>query len=296
MNFDKGYKPEGKPTIPYANFEYAKTVDPTTSRNTLIVDWSERGYATPVESQGSNCAGSWAFAAIEQIESDAIRVGLLSLDDASAGSGGDDTAVDDYVTNTASLLSVQQILTCTSVNTIVQDSDDDDDDDDDWKGWYNGCTYGSIEEAFKYAVDSTQAVQSAKTKPYLPNDVLWQSEECLNRAYGYESGWVDYYSYYYYSDDKLSFSDDRNNDDWTRYRNRTGIMDDDGDDDDDDDDDDASAGSADEDNCAVHVEHWASLSPQAWKGDDAYLIRDDSDIAVEVRRIASGLLPLLIPA
>jgi len=32
------------------------------------------------------------------------------------------------------------------------------------------------------------------------------------------------------------------------------------------------------------VEHWASLSPQAWKGDDAYLIRDDSDIAVEVQQ------------
>lgn len=161
MQWDKGYKPEGKPTIPWANFEYKKTVDPKGARNTLIVDWSDRGYTTPVETQGSNCAGSWAFAATEQIESDSIRTGLLSLED----SGNDDDLLDDYVVNTASLLSVQQLLTCTSVNTIMQDSDDD--DDDDWKGWYNGCTYGSIEEAFKYAVDSSQAMQV--DSPFTPS-------------------------------------------------------------------------------------------------------------------------------
>ena len=162
MQFDKQYKPEGRPTIPYANFEYKKTIDPKDSRQTLIVDWSERGYTTPVESQGSNCAGSWAFAANEQIESDAIRVGLLSLDgDYGSGStgktGNDDRDDDYYAINTDAILSVQQLLTCTSVNTILQDNDDDDDDDDDWKGWYNGCTYGSMEEAFKYElIDRSQ--------------------------------------------------------------------------------------------------------------------------------------------
>ena len=152
MQFDKQYKPEGRPTIPYANFEYKKTIDPKDSRQTLIVDWSERGYTTPVETQGSNCAGSWAFAANEQIESDAIRVGLLSLEEGKAENENQDDMDDYYAINTDAILSVQQLLTCTSVNTILQDNDDDDDDDDDWKGWYNGCTYGSMEEAFKYVL------------------------------------------------------------------------------------------------------------------------------------------------
>ena len=81
----------------------------------------------------------------------------------------------------------------------------------------------------------------------------------------------------------IQHSDDRNNDDIVRYRNRTGLLDDDlmDDDDDDDDDDTADDFDATEDKCAIHVEHWGSLSPQAWKGDDAYLIRDGSDTEVE---------------
>jgi len=80
----------------------------------------------------------------------------------------------------------------------------------------------------------------------------------------------------------MQHSDDKNNDDRLRYRNRTGLLDDDlNDDDDDDDDDNTDEFDATEDKCAIHVEHWGSLSPQAWKGDDAYLIRDGSDTEVE---------------
>ena len=63
----------------------------------------------------------------------------------------------------------------------------------------------------------------------------------------------------------LTNSDDKNNDDRLRYRNRTGEVDDDlidDDDDDDDDDDSTDEFDASVDKCAVHVEHWGSLSPQ----------------------------------
>jgi len=43
----------------------------------IYVDWSD-SYATTIKNQGS-CASSWAFAAVEQIESDAIRAGYLDI-------------------------------------------------------------------------------------------------------------------------------------------------------------------------------------------------------------------------
>ena len=146
------------------------------------------------------------------MESDALRKGLISLTDAYTGVDDDD---DDWSLNDGSLLSVQNLLSCTAVNTITGggNRDDDDDDDDDWKGWYNGCSYGSIEEAFRYAKDDSEALQLASYKPYEPNSVLLMSEECLNKAYGYDDDWnMDYYYYYYYSDDTFQ-TDDYNNDD-----------------------------------------------------------------------------------
>lgn len=56
-----------------------------------MADWTGV-YTTPVNDQGDGCSGaSWAFAAVEQIESDAIRKGVMTTSDA---------------------LSVQQALAC----------------------------------------------------------------------------------------------------------------------------------------------------------------------------------------
>jgi len=61
-----------------------------------MVDWSET-ITTPVNDQGSQCsAASWAFAAAQQIESDAIRKSVLTTSDA---------------------LSVQQLLSCNTNST-----------------------------------------------------------------------------------------------------------------------------------------------------------------------------------
>ncbi len=57
------------------------------------VDWSS-SMATPVKDQGY-CGSCWAFSATEQIESDAIRAGILSTDDS---------------------LSPQQIVSCDTVD------------------------------------------------------------------------------------------------------------------------------------------------------------------------------------
>ena len=67
------------------------------SASATLVDWSASGITTPVNDQGTGCRGaSWAFTAIEQIESDAIRKGYLT---------------------TADTLSVQQLLDCNTGST-----------------------------------------------------------------------------------------------------------------------------------------------------------------------------------
>jgi len=76
-----------------------------------FVDWTDV-YTTPVNDQGSNCRGaSWAFSAIQQVESDAMRKNVAGI---SADQG----------------LSVQEILACVRNAT--------------------GCYSGSVEAAYDY--------------------------------------------------------------------------------------------------------------------------------------------------
>jgi hypothetical protein len=61
------------------------------SSTVTMVDWTEK-YTTAIKNQGSFCRGaSYVFACVEQVESDAIRKGLITISDN---------------------LSVQQILSC----------------------------------------------------------------------------------------------------------------------------------------------------------------------------------------
>ena len=65
--------------------------DVTSTATSSYVDWST-SLTTPVNDQGTGCRGaSWAFTAVQQIESDAVRKGYLTTSDA---------------------LSVQQLLDC----------------------------------------------------------------------------------------------------------------------------------------------------------------------------------------
>lgn len=74
----------------------------------IYVDWSDT-LTTSVKNQGE-CASGWAFAATQQIESDAIAEGLIT---------------------TQTPLSVQELLSCSGAS--------------------DGCSYGSIEDAYTYA-------------------------------------------------------------------------------------------------------------------------------------------------
>lgn len=64
------------------------TVPPNDSNRTFA-DWSDR-YVTSVKAQG-RCGSCWAFSAIQQVETDAIRAGLLTPNET---------------------LSIQQVLSC----------------------------------------------------------------------------------------------------------------------------------------------------------------------------------------
>ena len=97
-----------------------------------FVDWTDK-YTTPVYDQGNNCRGaSWAFSAIEQVESDSIRKGVMSSDET---------------------LSVQELLACVRNST----------------GCYSGSVEAAYDymtkpgaihyaEDFEYNVESTNEI------------------------------------------------------------------------------------------------------------------------------------------
>jgi C1A family cysteine protease len=113
-----------------------------------MVDWSDR-YTTSINNQGY-CGSCWAFSAVQQVESDSIRKGLL--------------------TNTQKL-SVQQLVSCDTSGDVPYFMEN------------YGCQGGNTETAFMY-ISYTGGVVSDSDYPY--SSYYATTSTCTKSATNYQ--------------------------------------------------------------------------------------------------------------
>ena len=78
----RGRRTEARPMTAAAATPPRRKTQETTDSTATLIDWST-SLTTAVNDQGTGCRGaSWAFTAAQQIESDAIRKGYLTVNDA----------------------------------------------------------------------------------------------------------------------------------------------------------------------------------------------------------------------